>query len=277
MYFHLPARYYHPSIRLLSHVAAALVFGITLLSLQGIHTSAKTLYTTDGVNVRAAADASSEIRAKIESGTSVTVLGTSGNWVKISLDGVNGYIYNTLLSSKKPDTDTTSPDTEESASGTSAVSKNTSHSSDTTSDADIDEALDGVSEDRRDIVENACTHLGETYSQAKRDEAGYSDCSSLVRDVYLSVTGTFVGDTTVTQTEQMAAFLSPITDLSGVQPGDILYHIEENKNHAGIYVGDGIVINASQTAGEVKISCYDLSATYWNYRCNAISYCENQH
>lgn len=117
-------------------------------------------------------------------------------------------------------------------------------------------------------------HLKDKYSQEKRDEKGYCDCSSLMRDAFQTATGQYIGVNTVSQTQKMKKYLYKLKGINSARYGDILYHLSgENENHCGIYIGDGAVINASQTKGYVKISYSDAKSTYWEYGCRAAAYC----
>ena len=49
------------------------------------------------VNVREKATSKSKLLGKAEKGAVYSVLGTSGNWVKIDFDGKNGYVYKTYI------------------------------------------------------------------------------------------------------------------------------------------------------------------------------------
>ena len=81
-----------------------------------------------------------------------------------------------------------------------------------------------------------------------------------------------VGATTVDQMDRMASYLTPVKDLDNVTPGDVLYHVGSEGNHAGIYLGDGLVIHASQSKGQVYISSFETRGGYWTYSCNACQY-----
>lgn len=60
---------------------------------------------------------------------------------------------------------------------------------------------------RSRAISYAHTRLGNKYSQARRDQKGYADCSSLVRDAYKSATGKYIGNTTYEQLELMHSYL----------------------------------------------------------------------
>ena len=62
-----------------------------------------------------------------------------------------------------------------------------------------------------------------------------------------------------------------------VQPNSYVY-IWETKDEimvdeCRIYLGNGKVLHASQTAGKVKISTFSSSSRYWDTGCNAAGYC----
>lgn len=57
-------------------------------------------------NVRAKASSKSELLGKAKKGETYTVLGTSGNWVKIDYNGKDGYVFNRYISVKGTPDDT---------------------------------------------------------------------------------------------------------------------------------------------------------------------------
>lgn len=73
--------------------------GLFAFCLFPVSVHAKDLYATDGVNVRSQPDSSSAVQTAISAGTAVTQTGTSGNWIAVQVDGINGYIYKDYLSS----------------------------------------------------------------------------------------------------------------------------------------------------------------------------------
>ena len=67
----------------------------------------------------------------------------------------------------------------------------------------------------------------------------------------------------------------PMNSISSVRQatvGDLVFH-QNGSNHVGIYLGNGKVLHASQTAGKVKISTFSSSSRYWDTGCNAAGYC----
>ena len=66
------------------------------------YSSASTLYTTDGVNVRANPGTGSGVLAILGAGSAVTVIGETDNWYIVSTGSGKGYISKSYLSSKAP-------------------------------------------------------------------------------------------------------------------------------------------------------------------------------
>ena len=96
-------------------------------------------------------------------------------------------------------------------------------------------------------------------------------------EAFRDATGGFIGDTTDSQTDLMSDYLYKLNVIYDADYGDILYHLSgEDENHCGIYLGDGQVISASQTAGKVKIKTYEDWSNYWEYGCKAAAYCYDQ-
>ena len=65
--------------------------------------TSETVYTTDKVNVRAAADTSADKLGSAEKGTSFTRTGTDGDWSIIDYNGTTGYIKSEFLSTTAPE------------------------------------------------------------------------------------------------------------------------------------------------------------------------------
>ena len=125
---------------------------------------------------------------------------------------------------------------------------------------------------RTKAVSYAKRRVGDKYSQSRRNQKGYADCSSLMRDAYKSASGKYIGNTTYEQLELMHSYLYSISSVRQATVGDLVFH-QNGSNHVGIYLGNGKVLHASQTAGKVKISTFSSSSRYWDTGCNAAGYC----
>lgn len=208
-------------------------------------TSYRAVITATNVNLRAKASMKSRIKGSLSAGQTVTVCATKGAWKKIKTSaGTKGYVYGIYVGksytpAKKP------------APTTPVVSTNSY---------------------RTKAISYARTRLGNKYSQTRRDQKGYADCSSLVRDAYKSATGKYIGNTTYEQLELMHSYLYSISSVRNASVGDLVFH-RNGSNHVGIYLGNGKVLHASQSAGVVKISSFSNSSKYWDTACNAAGYC----
>lgn len=206
----------------------------------------RAVITASSVNLRAKPSFSSRIKGSLSAGQTVTVCSTNGTWKKVQTStGKKGYVYGTYVGKNNPSTKTTPKKT------TTAAS---------------------LSNYRTKAISYARGRLGDKYSQSRRDQRGYADCSSLMRDAYKNASGKYIGNTTYEQLELMHSYLYSISSVRQASVGDLVFH-RNGSNHVGIYLGSGKVLHASQTAGKVKISTFSSSSRYWDTGCNAAGYC----
>ena len=107
------------------------------------------------------------------------------------------------------------------------------------------------------VADLAMTKIGCRYSQDKRYEEGWYDCSSLVQRLYKEV-GINLPATAATQGEYCYknAMLINKKDL---KPGDLIFYSYEvngefrNISHVAIYVGDGKMVHAANSSRGVVI------------------------
>lgn len=208
-------------------------------------TSYRAVITASSVNLRAKPSFSGRVKGSLFAGQAVTVCSTNGSWKKVKTSsGKKGYVYGTYVG--------------KSTSSSKATAKKTTTAS--------------ASSYRTKAISYARGRLGDKYSQSRRDQKGYADCSSLMRDVYKSASGKYIGNTTYEQLELMHSYLYSISSVRQATVGDLVFH-QNGSNHVGIYLGNGKVLHASQTAGKVKISTFSSSSRYWDTGCNAAGYC----
>jgi cell wall-associated NlpC family hydrolase len=122
--------------------------------------------------------------------------------------------------------------------------------------------------------EEAKKALGLPYSQEKRMESGYRDCSSFVWRAY-KVVGQKMGVTSnwaptaaaqayYYNTKEKIIYTSA-ADASKLRLGDLIYFTYssngryQNIGHVAIYVGNGYMIHASASAGKVTYGKYEYS------------------
>lgn len=102
-------------------------------------------------------------------------------------------------------------------------------------------------------VDIALTRLGTPYSQARRNQSGYFDCSSFTHWVYaqLGINLSYGGsDTAASQGRYIMANNLAIS-YDSLAPGDLVFYSTKtnrrymNITHVAIYCGDGYVVDAS--------------------------------
>lgn len=109
------------------------------------------------------------------------------------------------------------------------------------------------------VVELALSKLGTPYSQAKRNQAGYFDCSSFVHWVYsqLGLNISYGGSDTAAAQAQWCVENNLVVSASDLQAGDLVFFSSGsngrfmNIDHIGIYAGDGMIVDASSSKGKV--------------------------
>lgn len=208
--------------------------------------SYRAVITASSVNLRAKPSFSGRIKGSLAAGQAITVYSTKGSWKKIKTQaGLNGYVYGSYVGKSYTSSKSSSKNT-----GSATTAKTY----------------------RTRAISYAKSRLGDKYSQSRRDQKGYADCSSLMRDAYKSSSGKYIGNTTYEQLELMHSYLYSISSIRKATVGDLVFH-RNGSNHVGIYLGNGKVLHASQTAGKVKITTFSSSSTYWDTGCNAAGYC----
>lgn len=106
-----------------------------------------------------------------------------------------------------------------------------------------------------EAVKLALSRLGDPYSQPKAGQGDYTDCSYLVQWCYQQL-GISLPRTAAAQAEYCVNNRLTISP-NDLEPGDLIFWSFENNDrfmnisHVGIYAGDGKVIDASSTRGQV--------------------------
>ncbi len=109
------------------------------------------------------------------------------------------------------------------------------------------------------IVEAALTRVGDPYSRGRRGSGDYVDCSYFAYWAYKQA-----GITIPTSSVEQAKYCynnGYIIDQEDLQPGDLLYWSKttchcgrwREIHHAGVYIGNGMLIEASSSKGCVVI------------------------
>ena len=106
-----------------------------------------------------------------------------------------------------------------------------------------------------EAVKLALTRLGDPYSQPKAGQDNYTDCSYLVQWVYRQL-GISLPRTAAEQA-RFCVENGLTVSAADLVPGDLVFWSYERNGrfmditHVGIYAGDGKVVDASSTRGQV--------------------------
>lgn len=178
------------------------------------------------VRMRSGASTSNGVVGYYNAGTQVSVLGVSGNWLKVSASGAVGYIRSDLLN----------------YGGQAGADAGTYVSS-----ASLGEQ----------IVATAKEYLGYGYVWGGMSTSGF-DCSGFVNYVYK------LYNYSMNRTAQsIYSNDGTSVDKESLQPGDLVFfgYSGSSVTHVGMYIGDGQFIHASSSAGMVVIT--ELSQSYY--------------
>ena len=197
-------------------------------------TKTKYVATSAGLNLRKGPGTSYSVIRTLSKGTAVTVHSSSNGWSKISVNGVEGYVSTSYLSSTKPST-----------SGSSSSSSSNSSTS--------------VSVDK--VLDFAHQQLGKPYVWGAQGPNSF-DCSGLIYYVYKNAANITLPRTSVEQSK-----FGTTVSKSNLKAGDLVFFDTNGPNngavsHVGIYAGEGQLIHASSS--NKKIVKVNMETSYWN-------------
>ena len=199
-------------------------------------TPTTTMYVTPdaGLNLRKGPGTSYSVIKTLSKGTAVTVHSSNNGWSKVSVNGVEGYVSTSYLSSTKPST-----------SGSSSSSSSNSSTS--------------VSVDK--VLDFAHQQLGKPYVWGAQGPNSF-DCSGLIYYVYKNAANITLPRTSVEQSK-----FGTTVSKSNLKAGDLVFFDTNGPNngavsHVGIYAGEGQLIHASSSSK--KIVKVNMETSYWN-------------
>ena len=178
---------------------------------------------TDGLRVRTAPNTECEILDVVGSGQSFDVLEELDEWVKIDLDGEEGYLFKEHVEVG----------------------------------AKLDEALTitevrygaGVSDVRVAICEFAKQYIGNPYVWGGTSLTRGADCSGFVLSVFRNY------GMSLPHSSRAQANCGSSVSIGEVKPGDLIFYGNRSGiNHVAIYVGGGQVVHASNARVGITIS-----------------------
>lgn len=196
-----------------------------------------TKWVSDDVNVRTGPGADYEVVDILDQGDAIEATGvTNGDWTEIILDGVSRWVNSAFVS----DTEVAPGDEEEAddeGGGNSPQPVTVAYDSATAA---------------RTAIDFAYSKLGGPYVWGGTGPVGY-DCSGLMQAAYAAA-GVSLPRTTWDQVNSGA----PVSSTDDLQPGDLVFYYDDG--HVGMYVGDGLVLNAqNEDTGIVISGLYDMA------------------
>ena len=224
----------------------------------------KTGYVSaEGLRVRKEPTTDSEEIDSLSKNDKVEIIGQTGNWYKINLDGGIGYVSAKYIS------DTKLPETT-SRSGSTLKNNETVAQTEEVTEQKQEETVEETSEESNPstsgvtgaaVVEYAKQYLGYKYVSGGSSPSTGFDCSGFTTYVYKHF-GISLNRTSSAQINNGVA-----VEKSDLQPGDlVIFNNDANTKigHVGIYIGDGNFIHASNPSDGVKITT--LTTGYYKQR-----------
>ena len=186
-----------------------------------------TVKCSSSVNFRSAPSTSSTSYGELKNGTAVTVVGTEGNWSKVTYAGKTGYIRSDYLAM------------------TGGTELNPSNNA----------ASYNVSTQRASVLNYAAQFLGVPYVYGGSTPSGF-DCSGFTSYVFKNTVGS------IPRVAQAQYDATTRVSLENLLPGDLVFFGSSaySISHVGIYVGSNQFIHAPHTGEVVKYE--SLTGTY---------------
>ncbi|MCX7921921.1 MAG: SH3 domain-containing protein [Clostridia bacterium] len=198
----------------------------------------------DDVNLRKSPSTTSEVVHELYEGEKVSVLESSGDWMKVkTLDGKSGWVFKGFVSVNK--TQKTSRSVE------NVVTQ-------TAPEKDVDESK--PSADESQIVSYAKKFLGVKYVYGGSSPKGF-DCSGFVLYVYDKF-GINLNRVAADQAKQGTRIKK-----AELKPGDLVFFDTNGGhnyiNHVGMYIGNGKFIHASSGRSTHRVTISDLTDGFY--------------
>ena len=200
----------------------------------------KTLYIKSAsVNVRKDSNTTSEIVTSLTVNTAVTVTEELSNgWSKVSVNGQEGYILTSLLSTQKQETSRSQTTPRQATTQTTNANQAQNTTNTETNTASLGKGST--------VIETAKKYLGYKYVYGGASPSTGFDCSGFTSYIYKQ------HGVTLSRTSQAQSKNGVAVSKSNLQPGDLVFFYS-GISHVGIYIGGGSFIHASNAERGVRI------------------------
>ncbi len=179
--------------------------------------------TTDALYVRMEPSTEADFWTMVPNGEELVVLEDMGDWVKVDIDGEEGYVASEFVEvSSELDTALT-----------------------------ITEALygEGVTDVRIDMCEFAKQYVGNRYVWGGTSLTKGADCSGFTLAVYANY------GISLPHSSRAQANCGTKVSVGDVKPGDLIFYGSgKHINHVAMYIGNGQVVHASNARTGIRIS-----------------------
>lgn len=214
----------------------------------------KAVVKVDTLKVRQKQSTKAKVLTLVSRDDSYKVLKESADWVNVKADGDKGYLAKDYVSigyyytNAKSTVKKAKPKSSETAGSTE---KTTEAGRQDSSSQDNEDSSSGAS--RQQVVNYALKFVGNKYRYGGNSLTNGTDCSGFTQQV-LGHFGYSISRTSYSQANDGRTI-----SISNVKPGDLLFYKRGGRiNHVTMYIGNGQVVHASNSApyprGGIKVS-----------------------
>ncbi|MBS7007924.1 C40 family peptidase [Anaerostipes sp.] len=214
----------------------------------------KAVVTAETLKVRQKQSTKAKVLTLVSKNDTYKIIKESADWVNVKADGDKGYLAKDYVSIRYYFTNaksTVKKSKPKAAESTQSTEKSEQSSRETSSLQDSESSSSGTS--RQKVVNYALKFVGNKYRYGGNSLTNGIDCSGFTQQVL----GHF--GYSISRTSSSQANDGRTISISNVRPGDLLFYKRGGRiNHVTMYIGNGQVVHASNSApyprGGIKVS-----------------------